>query len=56
MAGNFAGVFGISTIEGGLAAAGLGWGEIDLIPEALQHFRHGDSDFWKHLIDNAGYE
>jgi len=53
MAGNFAGVVGISTIKGGLAAAGLSCGEVDLVAQALQHFCHGDSDFWKNLIDDA---
>jgi hypothetical protein len=46
----------VTAIESGLPAAGLLFGKIHLIPEALQHAGHGHSHSRKKLIDNAGNE
>ena len=47
---------GIAGIEGGLAAAGLRFREIDLVAQALQHLGDRDADLGKDLIDDAGDE
>ena len=44
----------ITTVEMRLAAAGLGYGEIDFIPQALKDLCDGDADLRKDLIDDAG--
>ena len=44
----------IAAIEGGLAAAGLFFGEVHLIAERFQHVGHGQPDFWEKLVDHAG--
>ena len=46
----------VAGVESGLAAAGLGFGEIDLIAEALKHLCDGDADLWEDLIDDAGHK
>src|SRR5258708_1125429 len=56
MARDLAGLFAVSGVEGGLAAAGLGLPEIDLVADALQHLGHGETDLGKDLIDDAGDE
>ncbi len=54
MPGDSARFIRVAGVEGGLAAAGLGRGEIDLITEVLQHLRDGDADLREGLIDDAG--
>ncbi len=44
----------IAGVERRLAAAGLGFGKVDLVAQALQHLRDGDADLGKNLIDDAG--
>jgi len=44
----------VAGVEGGLAAAGLRLGEVDLITQAFQHLSDGDADLRKYLIDDAG--
>ncbi len=46
----------ITAVEGGLAAAGLGLGEIDRVADSFQHVRHGHADLREKLLDDAGYE
>jgi hypothetical protein len=45
---------GVTGIESGLAATSLRFGKMNLIAQALQHLRDGDSDLGKNLIDDAG--
>ncbi len=54
MPGDLARFLRIAGVEGGLAAAGLSFGEIDLVAQALQHLRDGDADLGENLIDDAG--
>ena len=54
MQGDLARFIGIAGVESGLAAAGLRFGEINLVAQALQHLRHGDANLGENLIDDAG--
>jgi hypothetical protein len=44
----------IAGVEGGLAAAGLGFWKIHLVAQALQHLSDGDADLRENLIHDAG--
>jgi hypothetical protein len=44
----------VARVEGRLAAAGLSFGKIDLVAEALENFCDGDADLREDLIDDAG--
>src|SRR3984885_11404047 len=54
--GNLARFFPIAGVEGGLAAAGLRFWEINVVTQSLQNLRDGDADLGKNLIDDAGNE
>ncbi len=54
VAGDAGGFGAIAAIEGGLAAAGLGFGEIDGVAEALEDGGDGEADLGEDLIDDAG--
>lgn len=43
----------ISSVEGGLPAAGLIFGEIDFVSNAAQNFHRVDRDLRKELVDEA---
>jgi hypothetical protein len=48
--------FCVAGIKGGLSAAGLSFGEINLKAQAFQHLGDGDSDLGENLVDNASDE
>ncbi len=54
MPGDGASLVRITRVEGGLAAASLSFGKIDLIAQTFEHFCDGDADLRKDLIDDAG--
>ena len=54
MARHFASLTAESAVERGLAATGLGFGEVDVAAGALQNFGHRHADFGKKLVDDAG--
>jgi hypothetical protein len=54
MPGDGARFIRIAGVEGGLAAAGLGRGEIDLVAQAFQHLSDGDANLRENLIHDAG--
>ena len=56
MTGDLARFIAVAGIEGGLAAAGLSFGKMNLVAQALQHLRDSDADLRKDLIDDAGDE
>jgi hypothetical protein len=54
MTSDLASFVGVAGIESGLAAAGLGLREVDVVAEALEDLGNGDSHLRKNLIDDAG--
>jgi hypothetical protein len=54
MPGDGARFIRVTGVEGRLAAAGLGFGKINLVAQAIENFRDGDADLRKDLIDDAG--
>ena len=46
----------VAGVEGGLAAAGLRFWEINLVAQPFQNLCDGDADLGKNLIDDAGNE
>src|SRR5262249_39101841 len=53
---HLASLVAIAGVEGGLAAAGLRFGKIQLETEAFEHPAYGHADLRKELVDRAGDE
>jgi hypothetical protein len=56
MAGHLPRLLAIAGIEGRLSAAGLVFGKIDLVADALEYVGHGHTHSGEELIYNAGDE